>query len=94
MADYFARVELHNAPWPAAYQGLHTALLQHGFTNSIPGRNGLMRLPTGFYFSTDRIDDVDIVADAVRKCADATGYANEVVVVKNAGWQGYLSTQC
>lgn len=94
MADYFARVELHGASWPLAYEGLHRALKEHGFTNCIPGIGGLLRLPTAFYHSTNRIDDIDKVTAAVKQCADATGYKNEVLVVKNGGWQGYLSSKC
>jgi hypothetical protein len=91
--DYFARVELHGANWPTGYQKLHEALAKHGFTNCIAGNSNL-RLPTAFYHSKDRIDDVDVVAKAVKECADSTGYKNEVIVVKNGGWQGYLSSKC
>jgi hypothetical protein len=35
MSDYFARVELHGAPWPTGYQKLHEALAVHNFTNCI-----------------------------------------------------------
>jgi hypothetical protein len=94
MADYFARVELHGATWPDAYKGLHEALAKHGFTNCIQGIAGEVRLPTAFYYSTGRTDDIDKVALAVKNCADATGYKNEVMVVRNGGWQGYLSSKC
>jgi hypothetical protein len=94
MADYFARVELHGAAWPTAYEGLHRSLKAHGFTNCIPGAGGSLKLPSAFYYSTDRVDDVDKVTLAVKGCADATGYKNEVVVVKSGGWQGYLSSRC
>lgn len=92
--DFFARVELHGATWPRDYQALHAALANHGFTNCIQGTNGLMRLPTGFYHSTGRIDDVDKIAEVVRACANQTGYGNEVLVMRNGGWQGYLSSKC
>lgn len=95
MADYFARVELHGASWPDGYQKLHEALAQHGFTNCIVnGKSISKRLPTAFYHSTNRIDDESMVAKAVKECADSTGYANEVLVVKNGGWAGYLSSNC
>jgi hypothetical protein len=90
MADYFARVELHGASWPTSYEGLHRLLAEHGFTNCV----GQWRLPTAFYYSTNRIDDVNKVTAAVKRCADATGYKNEVIVIKNADWQGYLSNKC
>jgi hypothetical protein len=94
MADFFARVELHHAQWPQDYTALHTALAVHGFTNRIVSNQGEKRLPSGFYFSTNRIDDVQQVATAVRACADSTGYANEVIVIRSSPpnpWRGYLS---
>jgi hypothetical protein len=91
MADFFARVELHGARWPDDYTALHDALSKHGFTNRIVGTAGVSRLPTGFYYSADRIDDVQKVAAAVKACADSTGFPNEVIVIKNAGWNAYLS---
>ena len=95
MADFFARVELHGAQWPNDYQTLHAALSEHGFTNCVPLNDGTTkRLPTGFYFSTNRIDNVPVVAKAVKDCADATGFQNEVAVIKNGGNALYLSRAC
>ena len=94
MADYFARVELHGAPWPTGYQKLHEALSVHNFVNCIESGGHSWRLPTAFYHSTGRIDDVATVAKAVKECADSTGFKNEVLVVKDAGWNGYLSSKC
>lgn len=95
MADYFARVELHGARWPDDYAVLHNALAQHGFTNCVlagDGRN--LRLPTGSYYSTGRVDDNALVARAVKTCADSTGFRNEVIVVKATGWYGFLNYAC
>jgi hypothetical protein len=95
MADYFARVELHGAKWPDDYAVLHKALAQHGFTNCVlTGDGGNLRLPTGFYYSTNRIDDNTRVATAVKACADSTGYKNEVIVVNSTGWYGFLNYAC
>lgn len=95
MADFFARVELHQARWPDDYQTLHSALAKHGFTNCVPVDDGsVWQLPTGFYYSTNRIDDKQRVARAVKECADNTGYKNEVVVVKSSGATTYLSRNC
>jgi uncharacterized protein (DUF2461 family) len=93
MADFFARVELHRAQWPEDYKTLHDALSKHGFTNRIVSAVGEKRLPTGFYFSTNRIDDVQRVAKAVKACADSTGYSSEVIVIRSAQdnpWYGFL----
>jgi hypothetical protein len=94
MADYFARVELHGAGWPADYEKLHGSLQAHGFTNCVLAGDKSWRLPTAFYYSTGRTEDVELVTRVVKKCADDTGYRNEVVVIKNGGWQGYLSSGC
>jgi hypothetical protein len=95
MADFFARVELHNATWPTDYVKLHVSMDFHGFSNCVTAADGKKwRLPTGTYWSTNRIDDVDKVANAVKQCADATGFKNEVLVVKDSGWQGYFSSRC
>jgi hypothetical protein len=94
MADYFARVELHDAAWPSGYQKLHEALAVHNFTNCIASTQGNLRLPTAFYHSTNRIDDLETVAKAVKGCADSTGYKNEVIVMRDSGWYGYLSSKC
>jgi hypothetical protein len=95
MADYFTRVELHGAAWPDGYRTLHAALAKHGFTNCVlSGTGSNLRLPTGFYYSTNRIDDDALVARAVKQCADSTGYKNEVIVIKNGGWSAFLSANC
>lgn len=95
MANFFARVELHGAEWPDDDESLHTALQAHGFSSCITFENGeKQRLPTGFYFSTNRVDDVSRVAEAVTECADDTSFKNEVSVVKSAGSQHYLSKSC
>jgi hypothetical protein len=95
MADFFARVELHGATWPEDYEKLHALLDAHGFSNCVTAKDGKSwRLPTGTYWSTNRIDDVDRVAKAVKQCADSTGYKNEILVVKDTGWQAYLSSRC
>jgi hypothetical protein len=95
VAEFFARVELHGATWPQDYVDLHSALMKHAFTNCVPiYGGGSKRLPPGFYYASDRIDDVERVAQAVKACADSTRYANEVIVVKSAGAYSYLSRDC
>jgi hypothetical protein len=95
MANFFARVELHGATWPTDYAKLHKAMEFHGFTNCVRASNGTFwQLPTGTYWSTNRIDDVNKVAKAVQQCADSTGYSNEVLVIKDVEWQAFLSSKC
>jgi hypothetical protein len=47
------------------------------------GGDSSWRLPTAFYHATGRIDDMGVVAKAVKQCADSTGYKNEVIVIKD-----------
>jgi hypothetical protein len=95
MASFFARVELHGARWPEDYENLHKALKVHEFINCVTVEGGeIQRLPTGTYYSTNRKDDLDLIARVVKKCADDTGYKNEVVVVKDGGTKVYLSRKC
>jgi len=95
MASFFARVELHGARWPDDYAKLHAALSEHGFTNRLVSTSGLLKLPSGFYYSTNRIDNTQRVATAVKACADRTGFKNEVIVVKSlddpSAWSSFLS---
>ena len=94
MASYYARVELHGASWPEDYEDLHEALAVHGFTNCAPFGSANKRLPTGFYYSTDRIEDHMQVAQVVCDIAKATGYKHEVVVIKSSDSAACLSRTC
>ena len=95
MANYFARVELHEAEWPDDYEELHESLAEVGFINCITFSEGsTKRLPTGFYFARNQSDDKSKVFGKVRQCADGTGYKNEVVVVKSGGSQSNLTKDC
>ena len=93
LANYFARVELHGAAWPADYEKLDRALKRHGFANFIQGYDAAHRLPASFYFSVNRVDDLPLVAKAVKHCADRTGFRNEVLVIKSAGSRFYFSEE-
>ena len=93
LANYFARVELHGAAWPEDYEKLDRALKRHGFSNFIQGYNTAHRLPATFYFSVNRVDDLPLVAKAVKHCADRTGLRNDVLVIKSAGSRFYVSSE-
>jgi len=95
MATYYARIELHKAKWPDDYEKLHASLQKLGFTNCVPSSDGkTYRLPTAFYYASELSDDIQKVANAVRKCADDSGYENEVVVVKREGAYFFLNSEC
>jgi hypothetical protein len=89
LANYFARVELHGARWPSDYQKLDKALKRHGFSNFIQGYESAHRLPIALYFSVNRVDDLPLIAKVVKRCADRTGFKNEVLVIKSAGSRFY-----
>lgn len=89
LASYFAKVELHGARWPADYRKLDKALKRHGFSNFIQGYDSAHRLPTALYFSVNRADDLRAIAQLVKRCADRTGFRNNVLVIKSAGSRFY-----
>ncbi|MGH9588346.1 MAG: sugar transferase [Acidobacteriaceae bacterium] len=91
-AGYFARIELHGAKWPHGYRKLDRALAKHGFSNVIHGSNSAHRLPMALYFTLNGTDDLHAVAGTVKRCADRTGYSNNVLVIKSAGSRFYSST--
>lgn len=92
VTGYFARVELHGAKWPRDYRKLDRALQKQGFSNFVQGRDCPHRLPMALYFTLNGADDLRTVAGAVKRCADRTGYSNNVLVVKSAGSRFYSST--
>ena len=91
LAGYFAKVELHGAEWPDDYRKLDRALAKHGFSNFIQGCNSAHRLPVALYFTINGTDDLRAVAGTVKRCADRTGYSNNVLVIKSAGSRFYSS---
>lgn len=91
LANYFARVELHGARWPSDYRKLDEALKKHGFERCVQaGRRG-EDLATAFYYAENRVSDLLVVANAVKACADRSGFKNDVLVIKSAGSQFYAS---
>jgi hypothetical protein len=53
MANYMARVELHQAG-PEDYERLHASMQQRGYVREMPGEDGaIYQLPTGTYFVTN-----------------------------------------
>lgn len=95
MANYFARVELHDADWPDDYEDLHKSLSKVGFNNCLPlSEGGKKRLPTGLYWAKSQSDDKEVVFGKVKKCADDTGFSNEVIVIVSGGSRSDLSKDC
>lgn len=91
LTGYFARVELHGAQWPQDYRKLDRALQKHGFSNFVQGHESSHRLPMALYFTVNGTDDLRAVAGMVKRCADRTGYNNNVLVIRSAGSRFYSS---
>jgi len=91
LSGYFARVELHGAEWPRDYRKLDRALQKHGFSNFVQGHESPHRLPMALYFAINEADDLRAVAAIVKRCADRTGYNNNVLVIRSAGSRFYSS---
>jgi hypothetical protein len=98
MASYFAKIELHGASWPDEYRFLHTELAKIGFTNCmfvIVGQTPSNRqLPTGFYFCPESDANHTAITASIKKAADATGFASEIVVIASGVALSYLSKDC
>lgn len=90
-ANYFARIELHGARSPADYRALDEALGQQGFSKFAHTEGPHHPPPAAFYFSVDRTDDLQLVARTLKTCANRTGRANSVLVIKSAGSRFYFS---
>lgn len=84
-ANYFARIELHGAQWPADYLALDEDLEQHGFAQFTRRESAHQPLPKAFYFSINRTDNLRQIAKALKDCANRTGFRNNVLVIKSAG---------
>lgn len=91
LANYFARVELHGARWPSDYRKLDEALKKHGFERCVQSGLRGEDLATAFYYSEGRVSDLLVVANAVKSCADRSGFKNDVLVIKSAGAQFFAS---
>lgn len=84
-ANYFARIELHGAQWPADYQVLDEDLERHGFAQFTRRDPTHQPLPKAFYFSINRKANLRQIARALKECANRTGYNNNVLVIKSVG---------
>ncbi len=80
MANYLARVELHNANYQD-YETLHAQMQQRGYVRTIVGSNGATyQLPTGTYVVTDTNASPQKAFDAAQAAAQATGKNSWTIV--------------
>lgn len=80
MANYVARIELHNASYDD-YETLHSAASRRGFSRTIASDNGgTYRLPTGTYVASGTNATLQQAYDAACAAARETRKAFWVVV--------------
>jgi hypothetical protein len=99
MANYVARVELHDARWPDDYATLHAALAKVGFVNCVrtqaaDGTITRKRLPTGTYYSEASESSLINAYSLVQAAATSTKYKHEIFVCESVGFRAGLSRQC
>jgi len=81
MANYLARVELHNAKYED-YETLHEAMRQRGFVRTIVANNGKKyQLPTGTYVAEKTTATLEQAYSAAQAAATETGKSYWAIVV-------------
>lgn len=81
MANYLARVELHNAKYED-YETLHEAMRQRGFVRTIVANDGKKyQLPTGTYVAEKTTATLEQAYSAAQAAAKETGKSSWVIVV-------------
>ena len=81
MANYLARVELHNAKYED-YEKLHEAMSQRGFARTIVADDRKKyELPTGTYVAENTSATVEQAYNAARAAATETGRTFWAIVV-------------
>ena len=73
MANYMARVELHEAG-PEDYERLHADMQQRGYLRDMTGEDGtIYQLPTGTYFVTNTSAMLHVALNAAVDAAKDDG---------------------
>jgi hypothetical protein len=95
MANYMARVELHQAG-PDDYERLHGSMQQRGYVREMLGEDGaIYRLPTGTYFVTNTSAMLHVALNAAVDAAKETGMSAAVIVTdwSTARWAGLAESK-
>ena|SRR5579863_4555458 len=90
MANYMARVELHQAG-PDDYERLQANMKQRGYLREMTGEDGVIyQLPTGTYFVTNTSAMLHVALNAAMDAAKETGKSAAVFVTdwSAARWAG------
>jgi len=95
MANYMARVELHQAG-PEDYERLHAHMQQRGYLRDMKGEDGtIYRLPLGTYFVTNTSAMLHVALSAAVDAAKDTGKSAAVIVTdwSMARWAGLAESK-
>ena len=95
MANYMARVELHQAG-PEDYERLHASMQQRGYLREMAGEDGaIYQLPAGTYFVTNTSAMLHVALSAAVDAAKETGKSAAVIVTDwtMARWAGLAESK-
>lgn len=95
MANYMARVELHQAG-PEDYERLHASMQQRGYLRRMTGEDGaIYQLPTGTYFVTNTSAVLSVALNAAVDAAKDTGRSAAIIVTdwSTARWAGLAESE-
>jgi hypothetical protein len=80
MANYIARVELHDADYDD-YETLHAEMEQRGYSRTIVGGDGITyHLPTGTYVMRDTNRTLQDAINRATEAANATRKTSSIIV--------------
>lgn len=90
MPDYMVRVEIFKAE-SDEYSDMHKALEALGLKRTVPGDNGLCKMPPGTYFGTSGLSTYDLRLK-VKAIAAPFSYPADpsVFVSQSSDWSGWL----
>jgi hypothetical protein len=79
MANYIARVELHDADYDD-YETLHAEMEQRGYARTIVGSDGVTyQLPTGTYVMRNTNLSLQDALNRAYEAANATGKTSSII---------------
>ena len=90
MAEYIARVELHNGTYQD-YETLHASMQRRGFARTVVGSDNLKyQLPTATYIARNSASTADEACNAAIAAAKETGRTHSLIVTdwNIARWSG------
>lgn len=87
MANYLARVELHDATEEEDYEELHAAMEGRGYLRQIQSDDGIVnQLPDATYVMQNTDVTLAVAHFAAVEAAEETGFEYSLIVVDFADW--------